>query len=33
MGAAELHGQQVWRYLVKAVRCLDARAAGATGLV
>ena len=33
MGSAELHGQRVWRYLIKAVRCLDARATGATGLV
>lgn len=32
MGSTELRGQLVWRYLIKAVRRLDARATGATGL-
>lgn len=32
-GTAEPHGWRVWRYLIKAVQCLDARATGATGLV
>lgn len=32
MGSTELRGQRFWRYLIKAVKCLDARATGATGL-